>query len=511
MDNNKAEEFVKAATTKEFDKLKQLLQDGVDINSQDSQGRTALMMSLVPNFRNNNVFNLMNTSADNNDEKITQFLIENGADLNIKNNRGDTALIFAIELSNKNAVELLIKKGANVNITNNKKENALFYTPNDENHATVLEMMKMLIEAKINVNQQDEQGDTILMKLIRSGKPYAQIQYFQLLLDNGADSSLKNISGHDVLDEAYANIDNLDREIIEIIEKNLSHKKPRFGINITHTARHFDLIEGTESDVLIADYIKEDPLNVVIMHGTNQYFFTTSSIIKNAYLDKKNIVFGCPVRDSYKNVDRAISYFNLRSIGLIVEHQFCNMNVFLKNEDAQLFVVYGLNKSFPGYTSYINLFNPSYDSAVSGLHCQSGQDSKVAKMVLGYPSLENNTLSTNQPANMQNEETSNENIVEEEYEDSGSETESERDELYGNNELTDLSDTESEIERDEIYGNNELNGISDTESEISETQSDIERREFFGEGKKTKKHKKTKRKKTNTKKGKRTRNNKRKI
>ena len=52
MDNNKADEFVKAATTKDFDKLKQLLQEGVYINSQDSQGRTALMMSLVPNFRN---------------------------------------------------------------------------------------------------------------------------------------------------------------------------------------------------------------------------------------------------------------------------------------------------------------------------------------------------------------------------------------------------------------------------------------------------------------------------
>ena len=239
MENDKSEELVKAATTKDFDKLKQLLDSGVDINTQDSQGRTALMMSLVPNFRNDNVFNLLNTSAENNDEKITQFLIENGADVNVQNNRGDTALIFAIELSNKNAAKLLIEKGANVNITNNKKENALFYTPNDENHATVLEMMKMLIEAKINVNQQDEQGDTILMKLIRSGKPYAQIQYIQLLLEKGADSSLKNISGHDVLNEAYANIDNLDREIIEIIEKNLSHEKPRFGINITHYSNTF--------------------------------------------------------------------------------------------------------------------------------------------------------------------------------------------------------------------------------------------------------------------------------
>ena len=61
MDNSKAGELIKAATTKDFDKLKQLLQEGVDVNAQDTQGRTALMMSLVPNFRNNDVFSLLNT------------------------------------------------------------------------------------------------------------------------------------------------------------------------------------------------------------------------------------------------------------------------------------------------------------------------------------------------------------------------------------------------------------------------------------------------------------------
>ena len=64
MDNNKTEELVKAATIKDFDKLKQLLQEGVEINAQDSQGRSALMMSLVPNFRNDNIFNLLNTREE---------------------------------------------------------------------------------------------------------------------------------------------------------------------------------------------------------------------------------------------------------------------------------------------------------------------------------------------------------------------------------------------------------------------------------------------------------------
>ncbi len=468
---SKEGELIKAATTKDFSKISQLVSEGININAQDSQGKTALMMSLVPNFKNDNVLNLLNTHLENDDMKITNFLLEKGADVNIQNARGDTSLIFATELGNIDAMKLLIDKGADVNITNNKNENALFYTPNNEVHAVVMEMMTALIDAKINVNQQDERGENILMKLINSGKPYASIEYIELLLKNDVNLLSKDMEGHNVMEMAYLNKDNLDRDVIEVIERKYMSLKPRFGINITHTAKHFDLIEGIEQDVLIADYIKEDPMNVVIMYNTNQYFFTTSSIIKNAYLDRNNIVFGCPTPDSYRNVDKTTSYFNLRSIGLITDYQFCNMSAFLKNEESQLFVVYGMDKKYPSFTSYTNLRNPTYDSAVGGLHCQGGQNSHVAHLYMGYPALENNTIPTKQPTNTQN------NI-----------------EMDADNTVIDESDTES-----------------DDASVISETQPEIERREFFGEGKKRTKPRKTKRKNIYTKKGKRTRNNKPKI
>jgi hypothetical protein len=162
------------------------------------------------------------------------------------------------------------------------------------------------------------------------------------------------------------------------------------------------LIEVIEQDVLIADYIKEDPMNVVIMYNTNQYFFTTSSIIKNAYLDRNNVVFGCPTPDSYTDVDKTTPYFNLRSIGLTTDYQFCNMSAFLKNEESQLFVVYGMNTKYPSFTSYTNLYNPTEESIISGIHCQEGQKSHVARLYLGYPALENNTIPTKQSINTQN-------------------------------------------------------------------------------------------------------------
>ena len=52
----------------------------------------------------------------------------------------------------------------------------------------------------------------------------------------------------------------------------------------------------------------------------------------------------------------------------------------------------------------------------------------------------------------------------------------------------------------QFWGNNDLTDLSDAESEISETQSDIERRQFWGEGKKTKNIRKQREKNTNMKK-----------
>ena len=74
-----------------------LLQEGIDINSQDSYGATALHLA-----------------AQRNHTAVVRLLVEKGAKVDMTNNRRETALFRAVRNGHKMIVELLLVKGANV-------------------------------------------------------------------------------------------------------------------------------------------------------------------------------------------------------------------------------------------------------------------------------------------------------------------------------------------------------------------------------------------------------------
>ncbi len=78
-----------------------LLKNGVEINAQNEEGRTALMYAVSEGSK-----------------ELTEILIKNGANVNLKDINGDTALIIAIGNENEEISELLIKSGANTNDKN---------------------------------------------------------------------------------------------------------------------------------------------------------------------------------------------------------------------------------------------------------------------------------------------------------------------------------------------------------------------------------------------------------
>lgn len=80
----------------------------IDINDQDCDGNTALMLAI----KCNNKF-------------IAELLINLGAKLDIKNKNGNTALMIAIMFNFKDIVRLIINAQADLNIQNNEGFNAL--------------------------------------------------------------------------------------------------------------------------------------------------------------------------------------------------------------------------------------------------------------------------------------------------------------------------------------------------------------------------------------------------
>ncbi len=109
-----------------------LKKGGVDINSQDANGYTPLMLSILSGGNSypfvNELLNLGSSvklttrsgistlsvaAGSNTDEKIIEAIIKKGADVNYKNKDGSTALLVASKITtNSKVIEVLLKYGA---------------------------------------------------------------------------------------------------------------------------------------------------------------------------------------------------------------------------------------------------------------------------------------------------------------------------------------------------------------------------------------------------------------
>ena len=100
MDNQEIiDNFVTQAKFGNLDKVKELLDEGVDINSKSKRGRTALMMA-----------------SRFGKEDVVEFLLKKKANPNLRDNEGMTALMLAIEGHSMECVDVLLRSKVNLNI-----------------------------------------------------------------------------------------------------------------------------------------------------------------------------------------------------------------------------------------------------------------------------------------------------------------------------------------------------------------------------------------------------------
>ncbi len=168
-------------------------------------------------------------------------LLDRGADINARNINGFTPLMYAAFHHHETVAELL-KRGADIHAKDVWGRTALFFAASSSKTA-----LQILLDAGADPNSQDVDGKTALMEVLNiyhKDLPYEEIlqlrkEHIQLLIDYGADISLKDKEGHNISDNAifkyYNNADNLggtndeedsyqtDEEIAEIkadIEKH---------------------------------------------------------------------------------------------------------------------------------------------------------------------------------------------------------------------------------------------------------------------------------------------------
>ncbi|MCG2710706.1 MAG: ankyrin repeat domain-containing protein, partial [Thermodesulfovibrionales bacterium] len=86
-----------AAKRGDINAVKELLNQGADVNEKNDSGNTALMSAALEGH-----------------PEAVKFLIEKGADVNAKNNRGWTPLFYAAAFGKTDTAKLLIGKGADI-------------------------------------------------------------------------------------------------------------------------------------------------------------------------------------------------------------------------------------------------------------------------------------------------------------------------------------------------------------------------------------------------------------
>ncbi len=168
------EQLIQAADRKETETISKLIKKGADINTQDSEGRTATMIATY-----------------NNDAMTAKVLIDAGADVNIQDDMKNNPFLYAGAEGYFEILKLTIDAGADPTITNRYRGTALI--PASE-HGYVNVVKELLTNTDTDVNHVNDLGWTALLEaIILNDGNEKQQQTVQLLIDHGADV---NISDH---------------------------------------------------------------------------------------------------------------------------------------------------------------------------------------------------------------------------------------------------------------------------------------------------------------------------
>lgn len=195
------QQLILSAEKGDIESVVKLLDEGVDINVTDSNGRTAVM-----------------AATNNNQVEMVKNLIEKGADINIRDNNLNNVLLYAGAEGISEVVKLAIEAGADTSLTNRFGGTALI-PASERGHVEVVK--QLLTNTDIDVNHINDLHWTALLEAIilgDGGKEHQKI--VQLLVDHGADISIADKDGITPLKHAQ---NRGFREIEEILLKSDSN------------------------------------------------------------------------------------------------------------------------------------------------------------------------------------------------------------------------------------------------------------------------------------------------
>lgn len=169
--------LIYAASKNDIYLLRTLISERVDVNQQDENGDTALMVaSYWGRF------------------SIAKALIDAKAKLNITNKKGDSALKNAVYNKHYNIADALIKAKANLNIKINN-ENLLLYLSKNAYNYDYSGSIRNMITAGVDINAKDENGNTALINIVSSKEDKNQLKKIRAVTSGRANVNIQNKEG----------------------------------------------------------------------------------------------------------------------------------------------------------------------------------------------------------------------------------------------------------------------------------------------------------------------------
>lgn len=169
-------ELITAAERGDTGRVLALLESGVDINTADGKGRTAIL-----------------AATHSNKPDTVKALISAGADLNLRDHRNDNPLLYAGAEGKLEIVKLMVEAGADTNITNRFGGTALIPAA-DRGHVEIVEYL--LQHSDVDIDHINNLGWTALLEAVILGDGGVKhTQIVKLLASHGADVNLADGDG----------------------------------------------------------------------------------------------------------------------------------------------------------------------------------------------------------------------------------------------------------------------------------------------------------------------------
>jgi ankyrin repeat protein len=179
--------LIKAASAGDLEEVQNLTQLGVDVNSRLRDGLTAIMAAAISGHT-----------------RIVNFLVDRGANLDLGDEHGVTALMYAASRGRADIVKILVNRGAKVDLKNVSSNDlysgrtALMHSAGSQK--SNIEVIRVLLAHGANIDEQDEHGETALMK----AASVCNVEIVMELISAGANVSITNKDGDKAVDFAEA-------------------------------------------------------------------------------------------------------------------------------------------------------------------------------------------------------------------------------------------------------------------------------------------------------------------